>query len=71
MVGRGEKYSSVDEAEADMSARDKSERKRYLDFYKIDLEDLSKYDLVINTACFGIKQMTEVSFSAIKSIDSP
>ena len=70
VVKRGEKYSTVDEAQADMNARDESERKRYIEFYKIDLENLSKYDLIINTACFGIKQMIEVSMSAIKSIDS-
>jgi CMP/dCMP kinase len=68
VVGRGEKYDNVDDAMADMSARDNSERRRYLDFYDIDLEDLSAYDLIINTEKFGVEEMVKVAKAAITAL---
>ncbi|MBU0761635.1 MAG: cytidylate kinase family protein [Candidatus Altiarchaeota archaeon] len=69
-LGRGEKYKTLDEAEAAILKRDVSERKRYVDYYDIDLEDLSCYDLVLNTGRFNIKQMTEIAYLAVDSLRS-
>lgn len=68
IVGRGEKYRSVEEAEKDMTLRDGSERLRYMRYYKIDINDLTAYDLVINTGRFDIQRMTELALSAAKSL---
>jgi CMP/dCMP kinase len=68
VVKRGEKYSSVGEARGDMDARDESERKRYIEFYKIDLHDLSVYDMVLNTGKFDVRQMTDVALAAVEAL---
>ena len=65
---RGEKYADIEESKGDVLARDGSERKRYLQYYGIDLFDLSTYDLVINTGRFDIAQMTEVALLAAGSL---
>ena len=68
VLERGEKYGSVEEAGRDIAERDESERRRYMRFYNIDLDDLSAYDLVINTGRFGIREMTELALRAVKSL---
>jgi CMP/dCMP kinase len=67
-IGRGERYENLKEAEEAIAARDLSERKRYVDYYDIDLGDLSCYDLVLNTGKFNIEQMTSVVLHAINSL---
>ena len=66
VVGRGEKYASLREAQKKMNARDESERKRYMDFYGIDLSDTSVYDLVISTDRFGEDETCELAHKAVK-----
>ena len=46
-------------ARTETEARADSEAKRYADYYDIDIEDLSIYDLVLNTARLGEKGMIE------------
>ncbi|MDY7082914.1 MAG: AAA family ATPase [Halobacteria archaeon] len=41
---------SADEAYEEIDARERSEAKRYEEIHEIDIDDLSIYDLVINTA---------------------
>lgn len=41
---------SVDRAREETEQRAESESRRYADYYDIDIEDLSIYDLVLNTA---------------------
>ncbi len=48
--------------------REDSERKMYMKLYGIDLKDMSVYDLIMNTAKFDIKNMTELVSIAIKNI---
>lgn len=67
-MGREKGYGSVEEAEADITKRDDSERKRYKDFYDIDLYDLGVYDLVLNTGRYGIKEMTDIAVEAVESL---
>jgi CMP/dCMP kinase len=68
VVGRGEKYKTVKDALAEMTLRDESERKRYMEFYRIDLGDLSAYDMVINTGRFDIAGMTRLALAATRSL---
>ncbi|MBD3387907.1 MAG: AAA family ATPase [Candidatus Altiarchaeales archaeon] len=68
VLGRGEKYESVSAARKDIIERDSSERRRYLEFYDIDLDDLSQYDLVLNTGRFNIEQMTSLASAAVDSL---
>ncbi len=55
------------EAKKAIAARRASEEKRYLEIYKIDLEDKSIYDLVLNTDGLNPAGMLEESLKALKS----
>jgi len=44
-----EKYVSLDEAKEAIQKRKEADKKRYMDYYQIDLDDKSVYDLVIDT----------------------
>lgn len=44
-----EAFESVDAAQASIAQRRASERKRFQDLYRIDIEDLGNYDLVLQT----------------------
>lgn len=67
-IGRGDDARDTGEAKALIEARDASERKRYVEFYGIDLGDLSKYDLVLNTDKFDIDSMVDVSIESVNSL---
>jgi len=54
-----------DLARTETEARADSEAKRYADYYDIDIEDLSIYDLVLNTARLGEKGMIEPIIAVI------
>ena len=43
---------SIEEARRETIVRSDSERERFLEYYKIDISDLSIYDLVLNTNLF-------------------
>ncbi len=45
---------------ADMKKRENSEAKRYKKLYKIDLYDLSHYDVVLNTALWSADGVIEI-----------
>lgn len=44
-----EEYSTVDEAADKLRLRREREKKRYFDFYGVDITDLNNYDLVVDT----------------------
>jgi len=54
-----------DEALKRVRAREASERKRYKAVYGYDLDDLSIYDLVLNTEHFGIQEMFDICEKAV------
>ena len=58
---------SIDEALKQNNARNKKEWKRYKKLYKIDINDLSPYDLVLDTSKFSIKNMNKVAIFAVKT----
>jgi len=48
--------------------RESSEKKRYKEYYGIDLGDLSIYDLVINTAKFNENEVVEIIMAAVRCL---
>jgi cytidylate kinase len=48
------------EVEKETRAREDSERKRYLEYYGIDINDLSIYDVVLNTSLFNIVENSRI-----------
>ncbi len=58
----------VDEARKRIQDREKSERKRYMNSYNIDLDNLGVYDLVINTGIFDIDTTRGIVSEAIEHL---
>jgi cytidylate kinase len=45
---------SFEEAEKETRIREELERDRYIQYYGVDITDLTKYDIIINTSSFNI-----------------
>ncbi|MFC7139254.1 (d)CMP kinase [Halosimplex aquaticum] len=60
---------SAETARRETSERAESEAKRYQEYYNIDIEDRSIYDLVINTARWSPETEVEIALSAVESYD--
>jgi predicted cytidylate kinase len=58
-----EKYASSLVAIRDIEARTKSERKRFLNTYQVDVTDLNNYDLVVDTEFLAPESVTELVLS--------
>ncbi|HHQ45084.1 MAG TPA: cytidylate kinase [Candidatus Altiarchaeales archaeon] len=61
-------FESFEDAKRALEARENSEKKRYRDFYGIDLDDTSVYDVVIDTEMCGKDEMVEVSLREIAGL---
>ena len=61
--------STVDRAREETRVREESERKRYAEYYGIDFEDRSIYDLAVNTARWDAGAVTEIVEAAIGRYD--
>ena len=61
--------TTVDRAREETRIREESERKRYAEYYGIDFEDRSIYDLAVNTARWDAQAVTEVVDEAIARYD--
>lgn len=59
-----EKYTSVEDALAALTDRMKTERTRYKNIYNFDLEDMSNYDLVVNTKKLTPEQAADIIYNA-------
>jgi len=60
---------AVDIAREETRARAESEALRYEEYYGIDIEDLSIYDLVIDTARWDPEGVLELALKAVESYD--
>jgi len=60
---------SVKDAIDRIIERERSERKRYKSIYNIDLDDLSIYDLVINTGIFDVDATINIASNAIENLN--
>lgn len=66
---RAERVAFRDEIEYDKAhsrivAREACENKRYQEFYNIDMNDLSAYDLIINTSHWSAESIAEIIMRA-------
>ena len=59
----------VEKARHETQARENSEKRRYREYYDIDFEDRSIYDLAENTARWGEDAMVEIVATAIEAYD--
>jgi cytidylate kinase len=60
---------SVQDARNETAARAESEAKRYAAYYGIDIDDLSIYDLVLNTARWGPDEVLGLLVDAVDAYD--
>lgn len=56
------------EDEDELKERHESEKKRYMDYYGIDIEDISIYDLVIDTEYFTPSATQDIAYTAIENL---
>lgn len=54
-------------AEAETAEREACEARRYRQYYKIEIDDLLPYDLVLNSARFGVESLGAIVEAAIES----
>jgi cytidylate kinase len=59
----------VDRARAETERREDSERKRYREFYDIDIDDLSIYDAAYNTARWSPDRFLDVLVATVDAYD--
>ncbi|MEM2576562.1 MAG: cytidylate kinase family protein, partial [Candidatus Bathyarchaeia archaeon] len=57
---------SLEEAEKETLNREASERKRYKEYYGINIDDLSIYDLIIDTSLFSKDETIKILEKIIK-----
>ncbi|MBN2624196.1 MAG: AAA family ATPase [Acidimicrobiales bacterium] len=58
---------SVEQALADNDERQQVERKRYLALYGIDVDDMSIYDLVLDSEAFGPDELADHIVAAVRT----
>ncbi|WP_136688359.1 (d)CMP kinase [Halorhabdus amylolytica] len=59
----------IEQAKTETRERGESEAQRYQEYYGIDIDDLSIYDLAINTARWGPQGVLSVVLHAVESYD--
>lgn len=59
---------SVSAATSEILERERCERERYLNYYNIDIKDLSVYDLVIDTSKWSPEEITDVVVKAVECL---
>lgn len=58
---------TADQAYTETQEREASERRRYQEYYGVDIDDLSIYDLTVNTARWDPEATENVLFNAIEA----
>jgi cytidylate kinase len=58
---------SVELARQETVERERSEAKRYRGYYNIDIDDLSIYDLVLNTARWDAQEVLDITTTAVEN----
>lgn len=61
---------TVEEARAETERREQSEAKRYLDLYDVDIDDLTIYDVALNTARWGETVVPDLLTTAVERYDA-
>lgn len=58
----------IEETVKETVAREKAEVERFKEYYGIDINDLSIYDLVIDTSRFSLEGVKRIIFSAVEDV---
>jgi cytidylate kinase, putative len=58
---------SYEKAKEEILSRERSNKKRYLEIYGINIDDFSSIDIMINTALFDIDDIAKILISIIKT----
>ena len=66
--GKSEKYASKEEAKEKITERRKLEVDRFKDIYKIDIDEESNYDLVMDTSYMTIEEVIEKTIGEINGV---
>lgn len=66
---RAQRIDDREETVEDVEKRERSEKKRYMDYYDIDISDLSIYDIVIDTSSFSPTQVADISLLAVTNCE--
>lgn len=64
------RYQRLDERDENVEQiekREESERSRYMEHYGIDINDLSVYDLVIDTSVFSEDEVRKITLTAVRN----
>ncbi|MCG2863560.1 MAG: AAA family ATPase [Vulcanisaeta sp.] len=59
---------TIDEALNEIRIREESNRRRYLAIYGIDINDLSIFDLVLDTTYIGLEQVVDLVYNYVYSV---
>ena len=59
---------SLEDALKEVIERDRSESKRFKEIYGIDVNDLTVFDICINTATFGIEETLRITLEAVREV---
>ncbi|OED29771.1 (d)CMP kinase [Methanosphaera sp. WGK6] len=57
---------SIETVQHEIKERTASEKKRYMEIHEIDIDDLSQYDLIINTKTFDAESTANIILNCIK-----
>ncbi len=57
---------SLEDALKDVIERERSESKRFKEIYGIDVNDLTVFDICINTATYGIEETLRIALEAVR-----
>lgn len=65
---RANRIKDRDETEEQLKNRENSDARRYMEYYNIDIDDMSVYDLVINTDKFSEEETVSIAREALESV---
>lgn len=65
---RSQRLEDREETVDEMIKREQSEAERYMDYYNIDISDLSVYDLIIDTSVFNKESVLDISVEAHRKL---
>ncbi|MCB2289973.1 cytidylate kinase family protein [Clostridium sp. CS001] len=68
--GKSEKYASRNEAKENIIERRRLEVSRFKDIYKVDINDESNYDLVIDTSHMNTEEVIKRAIEKLRSMKS-
>lgn len=65
------RLSSRNETKEELKRRERSDARRYMEYYNIDIDDMSVYDLVIDTDTFSEKDTAKITKQALQTQIKP